>query len=440
MEILFLIVLIFLNGILAMSEIALVAARRARLARLAEDGDAAAAVAIRLHDEPTRFLSTIQIGITSIGILNGIVGEAVLADPFAVWLHASGMDKEVASIVSTALVVVVITYVSIVIGELVPKRIGQFHPESIARLVARPMHLLALITRPFVRLLSFSTDTLLRLLGQREPSGQGVTEEEIHALIAEGSEAGVIEEQEREMVRNVFRLDDRQIGSLMIPRADITYLDLDRPLEENLKFIADSEHSRFPVCRGGLHDVLGFINARQLLNQQLRGGKLNLAAHLQPAVFVPETLTGMDLLDHFRASNTQMVLVVDEYGEVLGLVTLQDVLEAVTGEFRPRNQEDAWAVQRADGSWLLDGLIPVPELKDRLELKTVPEENKGRYNTLSGLMMWLLGRLPQTGDIASWEDWTLEVVDLDGKRVDKVLASRRPDAAPDAAHPPAAAG
>ncbi|MBS3935449.1 MAG: HlyC/CorC family transporter [Sulfuritalea sp.] len=440
MEILFLIVLILLNGVLAMSEIALVTARRARLARLAEDGDAASAVAIQLHDEPTRFLSTIQIGITSIGILNGIVGEAVLAEPLSRWMEGLGIDNEVASIGSTALVVVVITYVSIVIGELVPKRIGQFHPESIARLVARPMRLLALITRPFVRLLTFSTDTLLHLLGQREPSGQGVTAEEIHALIAEGSEAGVIEEQEREMVRNVFRLDDRQIGSLMIPRADITYLDLDRPLEENLKLIADSEHSRFPVCRGGLHEVLGFINARQLLNQQLRGGGLKLAAHLQPAVFVPETLTGMDLLDHFRASNTQMVLVVDEYGEVLGLVTLQDVLEAVTGEFKPRNQEDAWAVQRADGSWLLDGLIPVPELKDRLELKAVPEENKGRYNTLSGLMMWLLGRLPQTGDLATWEDWTLEVVDLDGKRVDKVLASRRPAASADEAKPPAATG
>lgn len=427
MEILFLIALILLNGIFAMSEIALVTARRGRLARLAEDGDGAAAVALKLHDEPTHFLSTIQIGITSIGILNGIVGEAVLAEPFALWMHELGLDKETSSIAATALVVVVITYISIVVGELVPKRIAQFNPEGIGRLVARPMQFLALLTRPFVRLLSISTDTILRLLGQREQPGQSVTEEEIHAMIDEGSEAGVIEDQEREMVRNVFRLDDRQIGSLMVPRADIVYLDVEHPIEENMQWIATSDHSRFPVCRGGLHDVLGIVNARQLLTQKIKGNQSDLAAGLQHAVFVPETLNGMDLLGHFRASGTQMVLVVDEYGEVQGLVTLQDVLEAVTGEFKPRNQDDAWAVRREDGSWFLDGLIPLPELKDRLDWKSVPEEEKNRYHTLSGLVMWLLGRLPHTGDKTSWEGWELEVVDLDGKRVDKVLATKLPD-------------
>jgi len=427
MEILFLVTLIVLNGIFAMSEIALVTARRARLARLAEDGDGSAVIAIKLHDDPTRFLSTIQIGITSIGILNGIIGEAVLADPFAVWLRAMGMEKGISNIVSTGLVVIVITYVSIVIGELVPKRIGQFNPEGIARLVARPMMFLAIFTRPFVRLLSISTDTLLRFMGQREQAGQSVTEEEIQAMLEEGSDTGVIERQEHDMVRNVFRLDDRQIGSLMIPRSDIEYLNVDDSLEQNLARVAESEHSRFPVCRGGPHEVLGIINAKQLLNQKLKGGVIDLFAHLQPAVFVPETLNGMDLLRHFRASDTPMVLVVDEYGEVQGLVTLQDVLEAVTGEFKPRNQEDAWALQREDGSWLLDGLIPIPELKDKLDLKGTPEEERGRYHTLSGLMMWLLGRVPQTGEAATLENWRLEVVDLDGKRVDKVLASRLPE-------------
>ncbi len=428
MEILFLIALILLNGLFAMSEIALVTARRARLARLADDGDTSAAVAIKLHDEPTRFLSTIQIGITSIGILNGIIGEAVLAAPFAAWLQSFGLDQEGSHIAATGLVVVVITYVSIVIGELVPKRIGQFNPEGIARLVARPMRALALLTRPFVRLLSVSTDTILRLTGNRQQDEPSVTEEEIHAMLEEGSEAGVIEQQEHDMVRNVFRLDDRQIGSLMVPRADIVYLDLGLPLAENLKWVAESEHSRFPVCRGGLHEVLGIVNAKQLLNQTLKGGQPDLTAQLQTGVFVPETLTGMDLLEHFRASGTHMVLVIDEYGEVQGLVTLQDVLEAVTGEFKPRNQEDSWAVLREDGSWLLDGLIPIPELKDKLDLKGVPEEDKGRYHTLSGLVMWLLGRLPRTGDVATWENWRLEVVDLDGKRIDKVLASRVPEA------------
>jgi putative hemolysin len=426
MEVLLLIALILLNSVFAMSEIALITARRSRLARLAEDGDASASVAMELHDEPTRFLSTVQIGITSIGILNGIVGEAVLAQPFAAWLRRWGMEEQVSIVVATGLVVVIITYISIVVGELVPKRIGQLNPEEIARLVARPMRLLALVTRPFVRALSLSTDTLLRLLGQREQAQQGVTEEEIHAIIDEGSQAGVIEQQEREMVRNVFRLDDRQTGSLMIPRADILYLDILRPAEDNLQRILTSEHSRFPVCRGGLHEVLGILNAKQLLNQKLKGGDTDLTASLQPAVFVPETLTGMDLIKHFRASNSQMVMVIDEYGEVQGMVTLQDVLEAVTGEFHPRDQEDAWAVMREDGSWLLDGLIPIPELKDRLGLKTVPDEQKGRYHTISGLIMWLLGRLPQTGDVAYWENWRLEVVDLDGKRIDKVLASRVP--------------
>ena len=427
MEILFLIALVLVNGAFAMSEIALVTARRARLARLAENGDGAAAVAVKLHDEPTRFLSTIQIGITSISILNGIVGEAILAVPLAIELQALGLDTEASGIAATGLVVVVITYVSIVIGELVPKRIAQFDPEGIARLVARPMHLLALVTRPFERLLTISTDTILRLMGQRPQEAQRVTEEEIRAMLEEGSEAGVIEREEHDMVRNVFRLDDRRVGSLMIPRADIVYLDVALPLEENLKSVVESEHSRFPVCRGGLHEVLGIVSTKQLLNQTLTGGLNDLGGQLQPAVFVPETLTGMDLLGDFRASDTHMVLVVDEYGEVQGLVTLQDVLEAVTGEFRSRNQEDAWAVQREDGSWLLDGMIPVPELKDKLELKTVPEEDKGRYHTLSGLMMWLLGRLPQTADVAIWEGWRLEVVDLDGKRVDKVLASRLPE-------------
>ena len=427
MEILLLITLIVLNGAFAMSEIALVTSRRARLAKMAEEGDTAAGVAAQLGEEPTRFLSTIQIGITSIGILNGIVGEAVLAAPLGRWLQSYGIEQHASEIAATALVVLVITYVSIVVGELVPKRLGQINPEGIARLVARPMLALSVLTRPFVRLLTFSTDSILRLLGMSGKDSPSVTEEEIHALLEEGSEAGIIEKQEHDMVRNVFRLDDRQIGSLMVPRADIVFLDIDQPIESNMEWVSEADHSRFPVCRGGLHDILGVLSAKQLFNQMQRTGRADLTAQLQPAVYVPESLTGMELLEQFRASGTRMVFVIDEYGEVQGLVTMQDVLEAVTGEFQPRNVEDAWAVQREDGSWLLDGLIPLPELKDRLDLKATPEEDKGRYHTLSGMMMWLLGRLPRTGDVTEWERWRLEVVDLDGKRVDKVLASRLAD-------------
>lgn len=426
MEVLILLGLILLNGVFAMSEIALVTARRARLARMSEEGNRAATIAVGLHDEPTRFLSTIQIGITSIGVLSGIVGESALAGPLALWLQSLGVEEAASQIGATTAVVVIITYFAIVFGELVPKRMGQFNPEGIALLVARPMNGLSRISRPFVRLLSASTDATLRLLGKRELQSQGVTEEEIHAMLVEGSEAGVIERHEHDMVRNVFRLDERAVGSLMIPRFDIVYLDVELPLEENLKRVAAAEHSRFPVCRGGLGDVIGIVNAKQILNQTLLGGTPDLAAIAQPAVFVPEALTGMALLENFRASQSHMVLVIDEYGEVQGLVTLQDVLEAVTGEFTPSNLEDSWAVQREDGSWLLDGLIPIPELKDKLNLKTVPEEERGRYHTLSGLLMWLLERVPQTGDIATWEEWRLEVVDMDGKRIDKVLATHIP--------------
>jgi putative hemolysin len=423
MEILLLAALIVLNGVFAMSEIALVMARRARLSNLAAQGDASAALAMKLHDNPTRFLSTVQVGITSIAILSGIIGEAALAGPLALWLQAYGMEREASRIASTALVVVIITYVTIVIGELVPKRIGQLDPERIACRMARPMNLLALLARPFVRLLSLSTDALLRLLHTRPADQQDIIEEEIHALLQEGSDSGVIEAQEREMVRNVFRLDDRPVESLMTPRADIVYLDTALPLEENLRRVAESEHARFPVCLNGLDEVLGILDSKQLLNTMLAGAPPSLTDSLQKAVFMPERLSGLDLLEQFRASDAHLVLVIDEYGEINGLATLQDVLEVVTGEFWPRRQEEAWAVQREDGSWLLDGLIPIPELKDRLGLKSLPEAGRRRYHTLSGLVMWLSGKLPQTGDVLAWENWRFEVVDLDGRRIDKILAT-----------------
>ena len=426
MDILILTGLILLNGVFAMSEIALVTARRNRLMRLAEDGDTSSAVALRLGEDPTRFLSTIQIGITAIGILNGIVGEAALAGPFSSWLQSLGLNQQISSTSATILVVVVITYFSIVVGELVPKRIAQFNAEGIARLIARPIAALATLSRPFVYLLSKSTDGLLRVLGKKELSSANLTEEDIHAMLAEGSEAGVIEKHEHTMVRNVFRLDERQIASLMTPRSEIVYLDINQTLEENLDRLIQSNHSRFPVCRGGLDTVLGVITTKKVLKLTLKGGVTDLSEHLQPCVYVPESLTGMKLLEQFRASGVQMVFVIDEYGEILGLITLQDVLEALAGEFTPRDPEDLWAVQREDGTWLLDGFTPIPELKDRLGLRAVPEEEKGRYHTLSGMMMWLIGHLPRAADVVEWEQWRFEVVDMDGNRIDKVLASPLP--------------
>jgi putative hemolysin len=430
MEIAILFGLIILNGIFAMSEVALITARKARLMKLAEAGDGAAKAALSLGDDPNTFLSTVQIGITSISILNGIVGEATLAGPFGIWLESVGVPNPFSGYLATGLVVVFITYFSIVLGELVPKRIGQITPEPIARRVARPMLFLAAIASPFVRLLSASTQIMLRVFGVKDEGRQAMTEEELHLMLEEGSDAGIIEHHEHQMVRNVFRLDDRQISSFMVPRSEVVYFDLDQPVEENLKRFEAAGHSRLPVLNGGWNNILGVANARELLVQSLRGQAFNLADHLQPAVFVPESLTGMGLLENFKSSGVQLAFIVDEYGEVQGIVTLQDVMEAITGEFKTLREEDAWATQREDGSWLLDGLIPIPELKDRLDMPTVPEEDRGRYNTLSGMVTLLLGKLPQTGDSCEWGNWVFEIVDLDGMRIDKVLARMKPEADP----------
>lgn len=425
MEVAILAALIVLNGAFAMSEIALISARDSLLQTRLQEGDPGAAAALRLKHDPTRLLSTVQIGITCISIVSGIVGATALAPPLAGWLRQNGLEADAARHLSTALIVVLVTYFSIVFGELVPKRLGQLNPEAVARRIARPMQLLATIAQPFVMLLALSTRVSLAALGIRDERVRRVTEEEIHAMLAEGSEAGVIEEHERDMVRNVFRLDDRKIGSLMVPRRDVICLDAKLPWGDNAERIQTAGHTRYPVVRGDMHDILGVISARRILTETLLGNVPDFACELQPPVYVPESLTALELMKNFRASLVQFAFVIDEYGEVLGIVTLSDLLEAITGEISPQHGGDRQAVMREDGSWLLDGMIPVPELKDLLKLKTVPEEE--RYHTLSGMLMVLLARLPQTSDSAAWEGWRFEVVDVDGKRVDKVIATRLPD-------------
>jgi len=426
MDIILLVVLILLNGLFAMSEIALITAKKIKLQKAADSGDSSAESALILGSDPNRFLSTVQVGITSIGILSGIVGESVLADPLALWLITLDIDATSASYISTTIVVIGITYFSIVFGELVPKRIGQSNPESIARVVAPLITALAIISRPFVKLLSGSTKFSLRVLGIKERNQSEVTEEEIQAVLAEGTQAGLIESHEHEMVKNVFRLDDRQIASLMIHRADIVYLDANQPIKSSLQVIASTDHARFPVVKDSIDNIIGVINARKLLSRINTDGEAGLTSGLEECVYVPETLTGMELLDNFRTTGQQMAFVVDEYGQVLGLVTLQDLIEAITGEFTPRDPSKSWAVQRDDDTWLLDGHIPIPELKDCLAFDTVPEEEKGRYHTLSGMFMLLSGKLPMEGDKVYWEDWQLEIVDMDRKTIDKVLAKKIP--------------
>ncbi|MCM0028172.1 MAG: hemolysin family protein [Polynucleobacter sp.] len=424
MEVVILIGLIVLNGLFAMSEIALVTSRKAKLQKLIDRGDNEAKVAVELGENPTKFLSTIQIGITSIGVLSGVVGESAVAIPMSQLLVSEGMDPKYAEWLSLGVVVAVITYLSIVIGELVPKRIAQNNPERIARYIAKPISALAFISKPFVLLLTGSTNFILRILGIKDRSNNEVTEEEIHAVLEEGTTAGLIEVNEHNMLRNVFRLDDRQIVSLMVPRADIVYLDVENTFAESIDLIDASEHARFPVVKGGLDNILGILNARKMLASVAKGGEQTLENGLQAPLYVPETLTGLELLENFKSSHNQMAFVIDEYGEVMGLITLQDLIESITGEFSTNDPEESWAIKREDGSWLFDGHIPIPEFKDSLELESVPEEDLGRYHTLSGLMMLLSGKIPNTGDIVEWAGWKLEIVDMDGKTIDKVLAKQ----------------
>jgi putative hemolysin len=431
MEFLLIVFLTLLNGVFAMSELALAASRKSRLNGMADEGDKGAQAALTLLDNPNQFLSTVQVGITSIGVLNGIVGEAAFSGGLAAWLHGLGLSDKAAAITATALVVTIITYTTIIFGELVPKRIGQLYPEQVSRWVSRPMLWLARAAGPFVKLLSGSTAAMLKLLRIDTNAARPMTEEEITASLEEGVDAGVIEEHEHQMVQNVFGLDDRQLTSLMVPRAEVDWLDADISVAQALQKVgndgAERAHSWYPVCRGSMDDVVGKISMAHLLalGNDAPG---TLADYVTTAVFVPETLSGMALLEQFRAKVGRLVLVVDEYGVVQGLLTPHDLLEAITGELQPSVKSEAWAVQRDDGSWLLDGMMPVSELKARLAMDELPQEERGRYNTLAGLLMAVSGHMPVTGEKIECEDWLFEVVDLDGKRVDKVLASRMSDA------------
>ena len=433
MEVLLIVLLTLLNGVFAMSEMGLASSRKARLTTLADDGDKGAAAALRLMEQPTRFLSTVQVGITSIGILNGIVGEAAFSAGLAHWLQTLGLGVRSSGYVATAFVVTIITFITIIFGELVPKRIGQLYPETVSRLLAQPMSWLARAASPFVRLLTVSTQGVLKLLPIDTSLARGMTEEEIAHSLEEGVDAGVIEQHERQMVANVFHLDDRPLTSMMVPRSDVQWLDASLGIAQALQKIGDDgAHSWYPVCRGSLDNVVGVVSVARLLRLGPNPAG-TVEEHATPALFVPETLSGMELLEQFRARSGRIVFVVDEWGVVQGLMTPHDLLEAITGELQPVAQAEAWATQRQDGSWLLDGLMPVAELKARLDIHELPEEDRGRYNTLAGLLMSVSGHLPVVGERIDCAGWTFEVAGLDGKRIDKVLAApRQSDAQRDA--------
>lgn len=429
MDVLLIVLLIVLNGVFALSEMAVVSSRRARLQNLADDGSLGAGIALALNQEPAGFLSTIQVGITTVGILNGAVGEAALANPLAAWLAGMPLLAPHAHGIALTLTVIVLTYFSVVIGELVPKQLALLAPEGLAALVSRPMQALAHAAHPLVVLLSGSSRIVLRLLGAKRKAEPPVTDEEIKVLMEQGAEAGVFHESEQEIVSNVLRLDEQRIAVIMTPRPDMVVIDLEQGREKAWQTIVDSEYSRLVVCRDGLDKIVGILQLGDLLKKTVPGRPIGIAeieAVVQPPLYVPESVSTTQLLENFRRSRLQFALIVDEYGDVQGLVTLTDVLAAIVGELAvPEAIEERDMVQREDGSWLVDGDVGIERLKSGLDIADdLPGEAERGFHTLGGFVMHALGRVPAPADYFEAAGWRFEVMDMDRNRVDKVLIAQ----------------
>jgi len=424
-EILIILALVILNGVLAMAEMAVVSARESRLEQSAQDGSKGAAEALELAKNPNRFLSTVQIGITSIGILSGAFGGATIAEKIAAELHKVAFLAPHSHWLGVAIVVVLITYLSLVLGELVPKRLALDHAERLAVAVAPAMHALAKAATPIVLVLSVSTDFVLRIFGVRPSAEPEVTHDDIMSMLDQGTEEGVFEEGEQDMVERILRLDDRGVSTLMTPRTNIVYIDVDATHEQIMRKISTHPFSRFPVKQHSPDDVIGYVQARDLLLQRVDGPSFDIRKALQPVLFIPEATSALDALERLKKTVADMAVVIDEYGGVLGLVSMNDILEAIVGDVASSEGEpEPEAIRREDGSWLFDGMILTDDLKDALGLDKLPDEDEARYDTLSGLMMAQLGRVPVSGDHFTWGGLRFEVVDMDGRRVDKVLVSR----------------
>jgi putative hemolysin len=416
--------LILANAAFAMAEMAVVTSRKSRLKDWADRGNDNARTALELASTPSRLLSAVQLGITLIGIFTGAFGGRTVADRLAGYLASIPMIQPYSQPLALALVVLAITYFSLVLGELVPKRLALRDPEKIATFVAVPLRIFSAIASPMVHFLTVSTDAISRLFGQKPSERPPVTEEEIKILVQQGTEAGVFEESEQDMVEAVLRLGDRTARSLMTPRTQIVWLDINDPIEENRRKIAESGHSRFPVCTDDLDHVLGVVQAKDMLAVSLAGNSLDFMAFLQQPLFVPRTVSALHVLESFKQSGKHIALVVDEYGGIEGLLTHHDVLEAIAGEIPPSERHtDPMAVQRPDGSWLLDGMLAVEEFKDIFNLETLPGEKRDAYQTLGGFVFTQMGRVPSVADRFEWNGLRFEIVDMDGKRIDKVLVS-----------------
>lgn len=425
LEIALLFLLILANGVFSMSEMALVSSRKARLQQRASDGHAGARVALGLADDPTRFLSTVQVGITLIGILTGAFGGPRLGGKLAVVLAGFGMDPAYAEPLGLGLVVLTITFFSLVLGELVPKRVALGNPEKIASAVAIPMRMLSRVVLPFVHLLDLSTSAITRLFGHKGNTDPPVTDEEITHLLAQGAQAGVFEDAERELVENVLWLGDQRVRTLMTPRRDIVWLDLDDHPDVNRQKVIDSNYARFPVARGDLDRIVGIVRAKDLLAQALTDGTFDLERIIRTPLLVPASLSALKLLEALRrSSRDDLALVVDEHGSIQGLVTHDEVLEAVAEFDSDPEDEDPEIVRRADGSFLLDGGLALDELKEVLGVKSLPEETEAHFHTLAGFILARLGHLPEVAEAFEWGGYRFEIMDLDHHRVDKVLVTR----------------
>jgi len=416
--------LLVANGIFAMSEIAVVTARKSRLQALANKGKARARAALELANAPNPFLSTVQLGITLVGILAGAFGGGALTEWTAAQLGAFPVIAPYSRSLALGIVVLGITYFSVIIGELVPKRLALGHPESIAMFTAPPMRLLLKLCAPAVHLLSISTDLVFRLFGKRFDEQTAVTEDEIKTLVRQGTEAGVFEESEQDMVEAVFQLGDKSARALMTPRTRIVWLDVDDSVERIRDKLSDSGHSRFPVCTGSLDNVVGVAQAKDLLASFLSGKTVNSQASMQQPAFVPRGMPALQVLNHIKQSGSHIVLVVDEYGGIEGLLTHHDILEAIAGDMPlGKTPAEPKAVQRKDGSWLLDGMLSIDEFKEIFHLDNLPGEKKDTFQTLGGFIFTQMGRVPSASEQFEWNGLRFEVVDMDGKRIDKVLLS-----------------
>lgn len=414
--------LVVLNGVFAMSEMAIVSARKTRLHQWAEEGNTKARAALDLANSPNLFLPTIQIGITLVGVMTGAFGGAAFSERLATFLAHVPFLARYSETIALVVVVLLITYLSLVIGELVPKRLALNHPEKTASLVAVPMRVLAGITSPVVRFLNSSTEVVLRILGVRPSAEPPITEEEIKLLIDQGTSAGVFEEAEQEIVERVFRMGDRRVGVLMNPRKKIAWLDINDPPEKIRRKMAKSPYSRFPVSQGRLGNILGLVHARDLLTQILTGRPFDLKAALRQPLFVPENMHVFKVMELFKESGMAIALVIDEYGTIEGIVTLNDILESILGDFPSIDEpEEPKVVQREDGSWLVDGMLPADELKELFHIRRLPGERAGHYQTLGGFVMTYMKRIPSAGDHFECCGWRFEIMDMDGHRVDKVL-------------------